>query len=361
MQIIRNSFVTLRQRVSDIDGRVVDDGGEPIRYLHGGYGGLFPKVEAALEGKGVGEAVEVVLKPEEAFGPRDPALEVMAPAGAFAEPPQLGDEVEREVGGVGLRYRVTAVDGDTIRLDGNHPLAGMSLTFSATVMEVRPAAPAEAEEEIANLGRALAEGKATDGAHARAAAAAEAEKEEAELARAEAAGLVETVYLPQLGSRLRFVFRSQTHKLCWLAPLFLLPALGYWVFSRGFENGAMAVAGLWVAWSFLAPGLIGRAIDRWGFRFLFFDFSPNVTPSVLERRLVTGGQVFSVAAVLGFTLFALFRLDHLSDLWSLLGADFALAFVLTVLLAILAPFLVMILTGFRVRPVIDKAPPAPSA
>jgi hypothetical protein len=60
-------------------------------------------------------------------------------------------------------------------------------------------------------------------AQVRAAAADKAEA--AALAEAEAAGLVEIVYVAQLGTHFRLVFRSQTHKLCWIAPMFLLPFL----------------------------------------------------------------------------------------------------------------------------------------
>ena len=47
----RNTVVTLDYSVTDSEGQVVDDGRNPIRYLHGGYGGIFQPIEEALEGQ----------------------------------------------------------------------------------------------------------------------------------------------------------------------------------------------------------------------------------------------------------------------------------------------------------------------
>ena len=59
MQVAKNSVITLDYHVTDPDGEVVDEGREPIVYLHGGYDDIFPKIEEALQGKKVGESVQV--------------------------------------------------------------------------------------------------------------------------------------------------------------------------------------------------------------------------------------------------------------------------------------------------------------
>ena len=74
MQIAKNCVVTLDYRVTDPEGELVDDGSQPIVYLHGGYDGIFPKIEEALHGKTVGDKLEVKLQPEDAFGDYDAAL-----------------------------------------------------------------------------------------------------------------------------------------------------------------------------------------------------------------------------------------------------------------------------------------------
>lgn len=281
MKICKNAFVTLTLCVTDTGGQVVDDGKEPVRYLHGGYGGMLAKLEEALEGKDVGDRVDVTLVPADAFGEHDPALVVDMPLEAFQEMPAVGDILERTFADTTLNYRVAAVDGEKAVLDGNHPLAGATLTFSATVTEVSPAGEEEVSAEIKALEGVSRELHKTELVRARANAAVEEEMEAAVLARAEAAGLVQSTYVPQLGMRVRFVFRSQTHKLCWLALTLLLPVPVAWLGSRGQVNAAIASGLVWLLWSLLSPWLIGRAIDRWGYRLLFFDFSPN-----LDRKSV---------------------------------------------------------------------------
>lgn len=287
MKIAKNCMVILRQRVTDPSGGVVDDGEAPLRYLHGGYGSIFAQLEAALEGRAAGDAIEVTLEPKDGFGVPDPALIVTVPVDCFPTPPQIGDGLEGDFGGTAMRCRVTAADARSVTLDANHPLAGMTLVFSATVQEVRPATDEEVASALQGLTRTVAEGKATE----RAFAQLKAEAEAAALAEAEAADLVATVRVPYLNTRVHLVFRSQAHKLCWLAPLFLLPALAGWLGMRGWTTACGVVVALWLAWSFFAPAVIRMAIDRWGYRFLLFDFSPNLNPSRLERFIVNGGCI----------------------------------------------------------------------
>ena len=59
MKVIRNSVVALKYEVLDGNGEVVERGHEPIVYLHGGHGGIFPKVEEALADKAAGERLRV--------------------------------------------------------------------------------------------------------------------------------------------------------------------------------------------------------------------------------------------------------------------------------------------------------------
>lgn len=361
MKIEGDCVVTLRLKVTNLKGETVESTAEPIRYLHGGHGGLFPKLEAALDGRTAGDSIEMTLEPQDAFGAHDAALVMTVPLDHVEQPPKAGDILEREFQGTSLQYRVIAVDDRSVELDANHPLAGLTLVFSATVMDVRPATAEEIASEIAALGRAARQWKARESFHAQVRDEVEEEAEAKALAEAEAAGLAETRYVPLLGLRLRFIFRSQTHKLCWLAPLFLLPAAAGWLGYRGWEATCVALLVLWLAWCFFAPAVIGMAINRWGYQFLFFDFSPNLNPSRLESGIVNGGGILSLLAVLGLTLVGLFKMEHLSDLLTIIGAGLAVFFALGLCLMVLLPFLVMILTAFRVRPVIDKQPATPPA
>jgi FKBP-type peptidyl-prolyl cis-trans isomerase SlyD len=149
MQIARNFVVTLEYHVTDPEGEVVDEGREPIIYIHGGYEDIFPKIEEALQGKTVGESVQVKLQPDEAFGEYDASLVQVEPRKDFPKELQVGMQFE---GGPEdgeeddfVIYRVTEIAADKVVLDGNHPLAGMALVFTCTVSGIRPASADEVE------------------------------------------------------------------------------------------------------------------------------------------------------------------------------------------------------------------------
>lgn len=149
--IHRNTVVTLDYSVTDSDGQVVDDGRNPIRYLHGGYGDIFDRIEETLEGKHVGDSVTIKLQPDEAYGDYDPELVQIEPASRFPKETKVGMQFEGAPEGSDeddiVIYRVTDVADGKVVLDGNHPLAGMSLVFTCTVRDVRPATAEEVEEE----------------------------------------------------------------------------------------------------------------------------------------------------------------------------------------------------------------------
>ena len=145
MQVAKNTVVTLSYRVTDSDGNVVDDGAHPIVYLHGGYDGIFPRLEEALQGKSVGEALEVKLQPEDAFGDYDAELIMIEPRSLFPDNIEVGMQfVGAPVeGGEEMLYTVTDIAGDKVVVDGNHPYAGQAVHFQCTVTEVRAATPDE--------------------------------------------------------------------------------------------------------------------------------------------------------------------------------------------------------------------------
>ncbi|WP_028995650.1 FKBP-type peptidyl-prolyl cis-trans isomerase [Azonexus hydrophilus] len=147
--VARNTVITLDYHVTDSDGEVVDEGRDPLVYLHGGYDDIFPKIEEALQGKSVGESVQVKLQPDEAFGEYDPQLVQIEPRKDFPKELQVGMQFE---GGPEdgsdeefVIYRVTDIEGDKVVLDGNHPLAGSALVFTCTVTAIRPASADEIE------------------------------------------------------------------------------------------------------------------------------------------------------------------------------------------------------------------------
>jgi FKBP-type peptidyl-prolyl cis-trans isomerase SlyD len=136
--------------VTDPDGEVVDEGREPLVYLHGGYDDIFPLIEEALQGKAVGESVKVKLQPDEAFGDYDAELVQVEPRKDFPKEIEVGMQFEGgpeegEGDDEFIIYRVTDIADDKVVLDGNHPLAGMALVFTCTVTAIRPASAEELE------------------------------------------------------------------------------------------------------------------------------------------------------------------------------------------------------------------------
>jgi len=156
MQIAKDTVVSLNYRVVDAEGITVDDGTDGMVYLHGGYGGLFERIEAELEGKTTGESIEVRLQPEEAFGEFDAELVSAEPRRLFPDQIEVGMQFERGAPGEEgsddededdyQLLTITDITEDTVIVDGNHPLAGMTLIFSATVADVRAAT----DEELAH-------------------------------------------------------------------------------------------------------------------------------------------------------------------------------------------------------------------
>jgi FKBP-type peptidyl-prolyl cis-trans isomerase SlyD len=146
MRIAKDRVISLQVELSDIWGNLIDQTEEPVQYLHGGYGDIFPVVEAALEGKSEKDRVEVRLEPEDAFGDYDENLLRVEPREAFPEMLEVGMRFE----GLGdpddeAIYTVTDIAEGKVVLDGNHPLCGMALKFVTTVVGVRPATPDEIE------------------------------------------------------------------------------------------------------------------------------------------------------------------------------------------------------------------------
>lgn len=145
MEIAKDTVVSLTYELSDADGAIIEKTEQPVSYLHGGYHGIFPRVEQELEGKQVGHACRVGLQPDDAFGDYEAELVRVEPRDRFPSDVKVGMQFEgsAEESGESRVYTVTDIADDKIVVDGNHPLAGKSLVFSCTVTEVRAASGEE--------------------------------------------------------------------------------------------------------------------------------------------------------------------------------------------------------------------------
>ncbi|MEZ4756016.1 MAG: peptidylprolyl isomerase [Flavobacteriales bacterium] len=142
MQISKNSVVTFHYTLKDAEGTVLDSsaGREAFAYIHGG-GMIVPGLEEQLEGRIAGDSLLAVVDAEKGYGEIDPQLLQKVPLDKFG-----GQTVE-----AGMQFqtpdnRVWSVmeveDGHAV-LNGNHPLAGVTLHFSVDIQGVREATAEE--------------------------------------------------------------------------------------------------------------------------------------------------------------------------------------------------------------------------
>lgn len=144
MNITKDTVVTLTFRASDAQGKLLEDGKTPRSYLHGGYGNTLPGIEKALEGQAAGYQATITLAPEDAFGERDESLVTTIPKTQFPPGVKVGGQLRgTDDQGREAVFNVVKIKGPVVHLDGNHPLAGQSLSFQLHVLEVRAASPEE--------------------------------------------------------------------------------------------------------------------------------------------------------------------------------------------------------------------------
>ena len=140
-KIEKDVVVGINYRLTVSDGTEVDStgDGEPLEYLHG-HSNIIPGLEKSLEGCGIGDELDVEFGPDEAYGARDPQREVEVSRGQLGFDPEVGTVVRAQLpDGREQHLMIAKVDGDTVTLDGNHPLAGETLRFEVSVASLREA------------------------------------------------------------------------------------------------------------------------------------------------------------------------------------------------------------------------------
>jgi FKBP-type peptidyl-prolyl cis-trans isomerase SlyD len=148
VEIVTDRVVTIHYTLKDDSGAVLDSsaGGEPLAYIQG-HDNLVAGLEKALEGNQEGKTLSVVVSPEDGYGKRDPALIQRVPKRSLQGSGEIKKGMQfhlRSGGGVRV-FTVTAVVGDMVTLDGNHPLADQTLYFDVEIVGVRAATAEELE------------------------------------------------------------------------------------------------------------------------------------------------------------------------------------------------------------------------
>ncbi len=149
MQIGPNSVVSIHYELSNDAGEILDTSaeGEPLVYLHGAHN-IIPGLENQLIGKKVGDALKVKVQPEDGYGVQQAELIQQVPRDAFPDPDNLavGMSFSAESEGGHISVVITELTDELATVDGNHPLAGVVLSFDVSIADVRAAT----DEEISH-------------------------------------------------------------------------------------------------------------------------------------------------------------------------------------------------------------------
>ena len=160
-EVIRDGkFVELTYKVTDRKlGHVLTRVEFPLGYVHGHNEILAPSVHRELEGRSVGDVIEVTIDGNQIFGPRDESL-------VFSDDIDNVPEEYRQVGtsilmendnGQTRSFLVTQVDDERLTVDGNNPLCGRQVVFVLEILTVR-----DATDEETSTGGAIPAGAGID-------------------------------------------------------------------------------------------------------------------------------------------------------------------------------------------------------
>ena len=153
MQIKDNCVVAMHYTLTNDKGEVLDssEGRDALKFLQGAHN-IIIGLEKALDGKKAGDAFEVTVEPEEAYGVRHEEMIQKVPKSAFQGVENLAGgmsfQAETEQGPVPVT--ITEVVDDVVTVDGNHELAGERLTFKVSIEDVREATQEEMEHKHAH-------------------------------------------------------------------------------------------------------------------------------------------------------------------------------------------------------------------
>lgn len=142
MNITKDTAVTLVYKVTQAGTDKLLESGTTA-YLHGGYGNLFPKAEAALEGQTAGHSILLDLAAADAYGERDEALVRTIAKSDFPPGVKVGGQLQGPGPNGTVLYNVMKIKGPEVHLDGNHRFAGENIRFAAVVKAVRAATAQE--------------------------------------------------------------------------------------------------------------------------------------------------------------------------------------------------------------------------
>ena len=127
-------------------GELVDtsEGSEPLHFMLG-TPGVIAGIQEAVKDRNVGDCLEVTVPPSMAYGEHNPELIRTVPRSMFegVENLQIGMKFQTNTGDQAQVVQVVGIDGNLIKVDANHPLAGFTLYFDLEIIEKREATDEE--------------------------------------------------------------------------------------------------------------------------------------------------------------------------------------------------------------------------
>lgn len=140
-KVVKLGYILTNNRGEELDRSSED---RPFEYLHG-QGQIVIGLERELEGLGLGDKKKVVVAAKDGYGEVDPNLRGPVPKEHFPKdmPLEVGIQFRAELGQGPVMLRIAVIEGDSVVVDANHPLAGETLNFDVEVLAIRDATKEE--------------------------------------------------------------------------------------------------------------------------------------------------------------------------------------------------------------------------
>ncbi len=148
---MKNRVISFHYVLKNQDGETLDDstGSDPLSYVEG-QSQIIPGLEAALKSLKLGDKKHVKIEACDAYGDYEDGLIMDIPKSQFppGETIEVGDQFRLTTPNSPARiFTVMELKTDTIKVDGNHPLAGTDLFFDVEITEAREATEEDLKEE----------------------------------------------------------------------------------------------------------------------------------------------------------------------------------------------------------------------